>query len=61
MKRPFHHISPYLLLLVPIFVALTILLVFADPTVIEDESQIRASFIRIPDFNIFNALCKLLW
>lgn len=60
MKRSFYSISPYLLLLVPIFVALTILLVFADPTVLEEESNVRASFIHIPDFNIFNVLCSLL-
>ena len=60
MKRPLHNISPYLLLLVPIFVALTILLVFADPNVIEEESSMTASFIHIPDFNIFKVICSLL-
>ncbi len=60
MKRRFHNISPYLLLLVPIFVALTILLVFADPTVLEEESSVTASFIHIPDFNIFKVICGML-
>ena len=60
MKRSFYNISPYLLLLVPIFVALTILLVFSDPAVIEEEANMTASFIHIPDFNIFKVICSLL-
>jgi len=59
MKRLVLNISPYLLLLIPIFIALAILLVHSDSSVIENETTLHASFIRIPNFNIIQVISSL--
>lgn len=59
MKRLFLNISPYLLLLVPIFIALGVLLVYSDVALIEQETPLNVSFIKVPNFNIMQSICSL--
>lgn len=59
MKRSFLNISPYLLLLVPIFMALALILANADANVIAEEGTISASFIQIPSVNIIQVVSSI--
>lgn len=59
MKRLFSNISPYLLLLIPIFFSLAILLIHADATYIQEDTTLNASFIRITDFNIIQVISSI--
>ena len=59
MKRLFLNISPYLLLLMPIFIALGVLLVYSDLTLMDQETPLNVSFIKIPSFNIMQTICSL--
>jgi len=59
MKRLFFNISPYLLLLVPIFIALAVLLVYSDSNLIQEGTTLNASFIKIPNFNIIQVISSI--
>lgn len=59
MKRSLLNISPYLLLLVPIFMALALILIYSDTHTVAEEGMISASFIQIPDFNIIQVVSKI--
>lgn len=60
MKKKLTAISPFLLLLVPFFVAIS--LVWAtgsnDTELVREQLAIRASLITLPEINIFQAV---LW
>jgi len=59
MKRSLLNISPYLLLLVPIFLALALILVNSDTNMVADEATISASFIQIPSVNIIQVVSSI--
>jgi hypothetical protein len=59
MKRLLLSISPYLLLLLPIFIALGVLLIHADTALIEQETPLNVSFIKVPNFNVIQSICNL--
>ncbi len=59
MKRSFFNISPYLLLLVPIFLALALILINSDTNMIAEEGSISASFIQIPSVNIIQVVSSI--
>ncbi|MFB5945783.1 hypothetical protein [Albibacterium profundi] len=59
MKRSFLNISPYLLLLVPIFLALALILANADANATVEEGTINASFIQIPSVNIIQVVSNI--
>jgi hypothetical protein len=59
MKKLANTISPYLLLLIPVFIALVVLLVNQDQDALEQSVQLRASFIKMPDVNLFKVVVDL--
>lgn len=58
MKKKLTTVSPFLLLLLPFFVALSLAWVIGtnDTEIVREHLAINASFITLPDFNIFQAL-----
>ncbi len=60
MKKRLNTISPFLLLLLPFFVALTLAWAIGanDTEIVREQLALRASFITLPEFNVFQAL---LW
>lgn len=59
MKRSILNISPYLLLLIPIFMALALILMHSDTSMLAEEGMVNASFIQIPNINIIQAVCSI--
>lgn len=58
MKKFSGSISPFLLLIIPFLVALMLVAGNAGSEVIEERIQLNASFISLPDLDLFNVL---LW
>lgn len=58
MKKFIGNISPFLLLTIPFFVGLILVAGHAESGVIQERIQVNASFISLPDMNVFKAL---LW
>ncbi|MGK6349722.1 hypothetical protein [Parapedobacter sp. DT-150] len=58
MKKFSSSISPFLLLIIPFLVALVLVAGNAGSEVIEERIQLNASFISLPDLDLFNVL---LW
>ena len=56
MKKFTGNISPFLLLIIPFFVAVIIVAGQTGSEVIQERIQLNASFISLPDINIFKAL-----
>lgn len=58
MKKKLSIISPFILLLLPFFVALTLAWSVGtnDTEVVRERLAINASFITLPEFNLFQAL-----
>lgn len=59
MKKLVNTISPYLLLLIPVFVALVILLINPNNDALERSVELHASFIKMPDVNLFKVVINL--
>ncbi|MBK1439415.1 hypothetical protein JHJ32_05400 [Parapedobacter sp. ISTM3] len=58
MKKFIGNISPFLLLIIPFFVALILVAGQAGSEIIQERIQLNASFISLPDINVFKVL---LW
>jgi len=58
MKKFISNISPFLLLLIPFFVGLILVAKQPKNEVVQERIQLNASFISLPDVNVFKAL---LW
>lgn len=58
MKKKLSTISPFILLLLPFFVALTLAWSVGsyDTDMVREHLAINASFITVPEFNLFHAL-----
>ncbi|SEL58626.1 hypothetical protein [Parapedobacter koreensis] len=56
MKKFIGNISPFLLLVIPFFVALLLVAGQAGREVIQERIQLNASFISLPDVNVFKVL-----
>ncbi|HWK99897.1 MAG TPA: hypothetical protein VNQ55_08115 [Parapedobacter sp.] len=58
MKKFIGNISPFLLLVIPFFVGLILVAKQPKNEVVQERIQLNASFISLPDVNVFKAL---LW
>lgn len=60
MKKRLSTINPFLLLLLPFFVALALAWTIGsnDTEIVREQLALRASFITLPEVNVFQAL---LW
>jgi len=58
MKKLLSNISPFLLLVIPFFVGLILVAKQPQSEIIQERIQLNASFISLPDVNVFNVL---LW
>lgn len=58
MKKFISNISPFLLLTLPFFVAMLLMAGVAGSELIEQRIQLNASFISLPEINVFRVL---LW
>jgi hypothetical protein len=58
MKKFIGNISPFLLLLIPFFVALVLMAGQTASEIVQERIQLNASFIYLPEINVFKAL---LW
>jgi len=58
MKKFISNISPFLLLVIPFFVGLILVAKQPKNEAIQERIQLNASFISLPDINVFNVL---LW
>ncbi|WP_262245520.1 hypothetical protein [Parapedobacter soli] len=58
MKKFISNISPFLLLIIPFFVGLILVAKQPQIEVVQERIQLNASFISLPDFNVFKAF---LW
>jgi hypothetical protein len=56
MKKLANTVSPYLLLLIPIFIGLIILLLNSSSDVLEQSDELHASFFKIPQVNLFDVI-----
>ena len=58
MKKLIGNISPFLLLTIPFFIGLLLVSWQPKSDVVQERIQLNASFISLPDVNVFKAL---LW
>lgn len=58
MKKFISNISPFLLLVIPFFVGLILVAKQPKSEATQERIQLNASFISLPDINVFNVL---LW
>lgn len=58
MKKFIGNISPFLLLVIPFFVGLILVAKQPQSETVQERIQLNASFISLPDVNVFNVL---LW
>ncbi|MEC3881584.1 hypothetical protein [Parapedobacter sp. 10938] len=58
MKKFLSNISPFMLLVIPFFVALILVAKQPQSDVTQERIQLNASFISLPDIHVFNVL---LW
>ncbi len=56
MKKLFGNISPFLLLVIPFFVLLIWVAGQSGKEIVQERIQLNASFISLPDVNVFRAL-----
>ncbi len=59
MKKLVNTISPYLLLLMPIFIALVILLVNPNDEALGRSVELHAAFFKVPYVNLFDIVLSL--
>ena len=58
MKKFIGNVSPFLLLTLPFFVAMLIMAGVAGSELIEQRIQLNASFISLPELNVFQVLLR---
>ncbi|WP_257658273.1 hypothetical protein [Parapedobacter lycopersici] len=56
MKKFIGNVSPFLLVTLPFFAALLIMAGIAGSELIEQRIQLNASFISLPEINVFRVL-----
>jgi hypothetical protein len=56
MKKLVNIVSPYLLLLIPVFVGLVILLVNPDDEALGRSVELHAAFFKVPHINLFEVV-----
>lgn len=59
MKKLANIISPYILLLIPIFIGLLILLLNPSSDDLEQSVDLHASFFKVPKVNIFDVIVSV--
>lgn len=59
MKKLVNTVSPYLLLMIPIFIGLLVLLFNPNTESFQSSVELSASFIKVPHFNLFNVVLDL--
>lgn len=58
MKNILKHISPFIFLIIPFFIAVVLLAFFSTAGVVEEKIQLSASFIELPKFNIWHVFFR---
>lgn len=58
MKKFIKNTSPFLLLTIPFFVALVLMGIHSGSEMIQEKVQLSASFIKLPEVNIFQVLFR---
>ncbi len=58
MKKFTGNISPFLLLIIPFFVAVLVVAGQSGSEIIQERIQLNASFISLPDINVFKVLMR---
>lgn len=56
MKKLVNTVSPYLLLLIPVFIALVILLVNPNDEQLGRSVELHAAFFKVPHINLFDVV-----
>lgn len=56
MKKLVNIVSPYLLLLIPIFIGLLILLINPNDEALGRSVELHAAFFKVPHINLFEAV-----
>jgi hypothetical protein len=56
MKKFTNQISPFLLLIVPFFVAVVLMALYTGGEMIQERVQMNASFIQMPKINLFQVI-----
>jgi hypothetical protein len=59
MKKLVNTISPYILLLIPIFIGLLVLLFNPSGDALENSVELHASFFKVPQMNLFEVIAGL--
>ena len=59
MKKFTNHFSPFLLLIVPFFVALVLMAAYNGSELIQERVQLNASFIELPKINVFQVIQQI--
>ncbi len=59
MKKFIKNTSPFLLLTIPFFVAIVLMAIHSGGEMIQEKIQLSASFIKLPEVNIFQVLSRL--
>lgn len=59
MKKLTALFSPYLLLLIPVFIGLVVLLLNPDQELLKQDIALHASFFQIPNINLFDVVVSL--
>lgn len=60
MKKLVNIVSPYILLLIPIFIALIILLLNPNSESLEHSVELHSSLFKIPQVNLFDVIVSAL-
>jgi hypothetical protein len=56
MKKFTNQFSPFLLLIVPFFVAVVLMALYTGGEMIQERVQMNASFIQMPKINLFQVI-----
>lgn len=59
MKKLANTVSPYILLLIPIFIGLVILLLNPSSDDLEQSVNLHASFFKVPQVNLFEVIISV--
>lgn len=59
MKKLANIISPYILLLIPIFIGLLVLLLNPSSDDLEQSVDLHAAFFKVPEFNVFEVIVSV--
>ena len=59
MKKLANIISPYILLLITIFIGLLVLLLNPSSDDLEKSVELHAAFFKVPEFNVFEVIVSV--